>query len=136
MEKLACFMVLLICALSVVGSYGKSSKEIKACINETYTTSIGPEGYIDCVKTSGATDIPKMKQCFQDVMKKKNAVKVASNGQMTVDKDKFKEVGESWKKNNVGKAILECHKENKEDMYKEAGRCDQCVFEKIKKYCS
>ncbi|GIY53321.1 uncharacterized protein CDAR_39471 [Caerostris darwini] len=124
------YCVLLV-TLFAVGSYADKA----TCIHNKFNTDIGEQGYRTCHENSGATAIPKIKQCFQNYLKDKEVVITASNGQMTVDRTKFTTLGSSTSSTKVGQAIQACAAKNEDRMYQEVARAVQCVFSEVKKSC-
>ncbi|GFW54325.1 uncharacterized protein TNCV_3702861 [Trichonephila clavipes] len=73
--------------------------------------------------------------CYQEVLKQKQIVKVANNGQMTVDRSKFTQEGSTTSRTKVGKAMQTCSNNGDDRMYQEAARAIQCVFDQLKQSC-
>ncbi|GFQ68362.1 uncharacterized protein TNCT_514711 [Trichonephila clavata] len=120
--------------LSLFVAVGIADNPKVTCIHQKFSNDLG-EPYTRCHQSSGALAIPKIKQCYQEVLKQKQIVKVANDGQMTVDRSKFAQEGTATSRTKVGKAMQTCSNNGDNEIYKEAARAVQCVFEELKKIC-
>ena len=129
------FRHIFLLTVLVVLAETSTGEDKKNCIKGKYEESLS-ETFTNCFNTKTSLFIPRVKQCYQDIMIDKRVVKVAPNGQMTVDRQKF---GDYAQQNNhaVGKAMKSCYIDTAADdpMYQEAARASQCVFEKVKTTC-
>ncbi|GFT77859.1 hypothetical protein NPIL_572321 [Nephila pilipes] len=97
--------VYILLTLSFFAAVGFAQDSMVTCIHQKFSRDLG-ESYTTCHQRSGATAIPRIKQ-----------VKVATNGQMTVDRSKFATEGTS--NTPVGKAVKACATNADDRMYQE-----------------
>ncbi|KFM71672.1 hypothetical protein X975_08483, partial [Stegodyphus mimosarum] len=128
------WQVLCLAAIFAIGVVADNNALIN-CIHGKYKADLG-SNYETCYNRSRALRPERVKSCYQEEMKIADVV-VTKDRQMTVDRQKFGEYAQTHSNNNIGKAMKECYDSTTatDDMYKEAARASQCVFEKVKATC-
>ncbi|KAG8188376.1 hypothetical protein JTE90_019281 [Oedothorax gibbosus] len=129
------YFILFVVALFGAGNCGNNDAKKIACIHGKFNNDIGSAGYTNCHQRSGALPIPRIKQCYQEVMKTAQVV-VTVGGKQKVDGTKFAEYAAAHSTSDVGKAMGACsRKTDAQEIYKKASSTTQCVFSEVKRTC-